>query len=670
MWHIASATKARKDLIKPSGSLLRSVINSSSRDVARRALSSSSSPDVAVQLDYFMSHQFAGVATALVDGLYASAGIEPHFLPTCPVGLEMANVRAYQDANPSTLATLGSVEQNIFTPLLHSNPGLRVTGVASMMRQSPLCVASLKELNQGDTIGCHEDTVDLLKRIYPQLNIVASPRGTKNSDLLNGTYDGIQAYTTTEVPALQRMLNERGMDPGGLHVSVLEDGVSGVKLGYSQLLFAADEGLSSPDRREATTAFLQSTFDGWQISIRDPARAIEAVAEAQRMLKLDDEANDHWHPSDEFQQDMLRLMNDQVKETYAGDRLGVLHEKRWSEATTWLLGGVESASDNVDPTLGLDKTGLWQPSSQLLHGNELGKEIMQTAKSSAYKFDREYGRKPSLGVVTVGQLKRYEHGSRRLELYSNPSSSWFNKTDAGKANGFEVQEINLDASTTTTETLLSEIYKLHDEVDGIQIMWPLPEHIDSSAVFNAVPLEKDVDGIHYVGQKEIGNCRVYAPVTPAGAVELMKAYGVDVAGKHVLVVGRSPIVGSPVSRMLRDMGAAVTVGHKGLSTDALKNLVGSADVVVTCAGDPSAVHADWLKDGCEVVNIGTTFCEDKDSLLSDVEGDIVAKAKRYSPVPGGVGPLSNPILFRNVAKAAWDQAEGPQGWNKEPSKLT
>ena len=127
-------------------------------------------------------------------------------------------------ANPSTLATLGSVEQNIFTPLLFSNPGLKVTGVASMMRQSPLCIASLKKLNEGDTIGCHEDTVDLLKRIYPQLTIVASPRGTKNSDLLNGTCDGIQAYTTTEVPALHRILKERGMDPGSLHVNVLEDG--------------------------------------------------------------------------------------------------------------------------------------------------------------------------------------------------------------------------------------------------------------------------------------------------------------------------------------------------------------------------------------------------------------------------------------------------------------
>jgi len=108
---------------------------------------------------------------------------------------------------------------------------------------------------------------------------------------------------------------------------------------------------------------------------------------------------------------------------------------------------------------------------------------MQSAKSSASKFEREYGRKPSLGVVTVGQLKRYEHG---CDLYSNPSSSWFNKTDAGKANGFEVQEINLDANTATTETLLSEIYKLRDKVDGIQIMWPLPEHIDSSAVLYAV----------------------------------------------------------------------------------------------------------------------------------------------------------------------------------------
>ena len=117
------------------------------------------------------------------------------------------------------------------------------------------------------------------------------------------------------------------------------------------------------------------------------------------------------------------------------------------------------------------------------------------AKLSAMKFEKTYGRKPSLAVITVGELSRYTHSKRRVQLFSNPSNSWFTKTDVGRANNFSVTEINLDASITT-DVLLSEIYRIRGSVDGIQVMWPLPESIDSAQVYNAVPLAKDVDGIH------------------------------------------------------------------------------------------------------------------------------------------------------------------------------
>lgn len=618
-----------------------------------------------------MSLQFAGVASALVNDIYQSKGISNlQFLPTCPVGHEAARVRAFQNANPSTLATFGSVEQNIFTPTLHADPSLAVSGVATTFRRSPLCVASLGPLKSGDVIGAHEDTVELLQRIYPQQTVVASPRGSKNTDLLEGTYQGIQAYTTTEVPALHRLMEGKGMDPNSLEFQVLENGTNGVELGYSQMLFVANEALESPDRREAATAFLEATFEGWQHAIRNPDEAIEAVGEAQKMLKLDDEANDHWHPSLSFQREMLELMNGHVKEGFIGDRLGVLQPNRWGKATQWLLEGKDG---DIDPAFGMDQTTLWQPPSNLLAGNELGRDILQDAKTSAMKFNEAHGRKPSLAVITVGELARYGHSDRRVQLYSNPSNSWFTKSDTGKANGFDVTEINLDASTTTTESLLSEIHKVRDGVDGIQVMWPLPDGIDSARVFNAVPLAKDADGIHFVGQQEIGDTHPYPPVTPAGAMALMGKNGVDVRGKHAVVVGRSPITGSPMAHMLREAGAAVTVVHTDVDTNTFKSLVGSADVLVTCAGSPGAVQASWLKEGVEVINIGTTFSEEADSLLSDVEGDIASKASRYSPVPGGVGPLSTPMLFRNVAKAAWDQMEGGGSasttWEKESAKL-
>lgn len=642
----------------------RPIVNAT--NVARFFSSSSDgvgSPDVAVQLDYYMSLQFAGVASALVNDVYKSKGIQSlQFLPTCPVGLEAARVRAHQDANPATLATFGSVEQNIFAPTLFADPSLKVTAVASMFRRSPLCVASLGPLKPGDVIGAHEDTVELLQRIFPEQKVVASPRGTKNADLLEGVYQGIQAYTTTEVPALRRLLSGQGKDPESLSVQVLEDVPGGPKLGYSQMLFASDESLEGSDRREASTAFLEATFEGWQRAISDPEEAIEAVAEAQRMLGLDDEGNDHWHPSSGFRKEMLDRMNDHVKETFSGDRLGVITSRRWSEATRWLL---EGKAGHVDPLMGFDKTSLWSPPSNLLHGNELGRDILQEAKESASKFAEAHGRKPSLAVITAGELARYGHADRRVQLYSNASHSWFAKTEAGRANGFDVVEINLDGASTTTDSLLSEIYRIRDEVDGVQVMWPLPPGVDAARVYDAVPLAKDVDGIHHSSWGS-----AYAPVTPAGAMELIREHDVKVKGKNVLVVGRSPIVGAPMASMLRDAGAMVTVAHTEVDGTTLRDAVGRADVLVTCAGSPGAVEADWLKEGAEVINVGTSFCEDMDALLSDVGGDVAAKAKRYSPVPGGVGPLSTPMLFRNVAKAAWDGAEeGSATWKEEPATL-
>lgn len=627
---------------------------------------------------------------------YRAKGINNlHFLPTCPVGLEAARVRAFQDANPSTLATFGSVEQNIFTPTLHRDPSLNVTAVASMFRRSPLCIASLGPLKDGDVIGAHEDTVELLQSIFPKQKVVVSPRGTKNTDLLDGTYAGIQAYTTTEVPALHHLMESRGMDVKALTFQVLEDvigssdGVS-PQLGYSQMLFVANEALESDDRRDAAKAFLEGTFEGWQYAIRNPDEAIDAVSEAQKMLKLDDESNDHWvsikfyfcsvlivflcaqqltyypilllmqHDSQSFKKEMLELVNNHVKETFVGDRLGVLSHHRWSKATEWLL----NDKGDVDPSFGMDKTALWQPPANLLYGNELARELLEDAKLSALNFQAKHGRKPSLAVITVGELSRYGHAERRIQLYSNPSNSWFTKTEVGEANGFDVTEINLPEKTTT-DALLSELYKLRDNVDGIQVMWPLPESIDSAKVYNSVPLAKDVDGIHFQGWGA-----KYLPVTPAGALELMKEHNVEVRGKHVVVIGRSPIVGRPMAHILREAGAAVTVIHTGVDKSTIEELVGQADVVVTCAGSPGSVQASWLKDGAEVVNVGTTFCEIADSLLSDVEGDIEGKASRFSPVPGGVGPLSTPMLFRNVVEAAWDQASSTdETWEQTPATI-
>ena len=151
-----------------------------------------------------------------------------------------------------------------------------------------------------------------------------------------------------------------------------------------------------------------------------------------------------------------------------GDRLGVINPMRWSKATEWLLkkNGVADVDNAIDPLMGFDQTNLWQPPANLLHGNVIGRSALQDAKESA--AERTYGRRPSLGVIRVGGVgTRCEHSKRRLQLYSNPSNSWFMKSDVGKANGFDVTEIELDAASTTTGSLLSEIYRLRDAVDGV-----------------------------------------------------------------------------------------------------------------------------------------------------------------------------------------------------------
>ena len=612
--------------------------------------------DLALQLDYYMSPQFAGVASAVVNDSYASKGINLSFLPTCPVGLEQANVRNFKDANPSVV-TMGTVEQNIFSPTLAANPELKTTAVAAMFGKSPLCIASLEDPSEGTLkIGTHEDTVDIMKRIFPMHDVVASPRATKNRDLLSGTVGAIQAYTTTEVPALRRSL---GQDP----MFTPLEGLNGTKLGYSQLIFAADECLEG-DQRAIVQAFCEATFEGWAQAIRNPEHAAEMVKEAKKILGLDDESNDHWHPSTEFEIEMLQNCSDYVKGTFEGDRYGVINAKRWDTANDWLLKGKASEHFGFDPTI-------WQPPSNLLPGNNLARTILEDAKASATFFKETFGRKPSLAVVTVGDLKRYKHGDRRLQLYSNSSNSWFSKTSTGEANCFDVKEINLDASTTTEE-LLSHLYALRD-VDGIQLMWPLPEHIDNAKVFSAIDVAKDVDGIHYVGQLEIGNTDAYPPVTPAAAMALMKEFDVEVKGKEVLVVGRSPIVGSPLAHMIRAQGGAVTVAHSQVPVETLEKLVGEADVIVTCAGSPGLIKAEWVKGGV-VINLGTTFKEELDSLVSDVSGDIAKHSIRYSPVPGGIGPMSSPVLFKNVANAAWNQmgttgAVLENGWERNPASL-
>jgi len=625
---------------------------------------------VSLQLDYYMSPQFAGIACAMVDGLYDKAGIDLRFLPICPVGLEMQQVREHRNGNAGDHVVVGSVEQNIFVPLLHQKPELDVKAIAAMFRTSPLCLASINRESKNEkppVVGAHEDTVALLERILKndgrQSSVIASPRASKITDLLEGRLDSIQAYATTEVPTLERHLSGTGTVS-----STSLEGWNGTRLGYSQVLFTPNEDLTSEknnDKREILQAFLDATFSGWGSVVRDIEQAARSVDEARAMLGLDDENNDHWDSSFEYTVQNVGLCGDYAKETFQGDRYGVISPKRWNEATKWLL------ERDVEPNFGFDPT-IWQPSPKLLAGNELARTNLEEAKESAIAFHEEHGRKPSLAVITVGELPRYAHGDRRIKIYSNNRNSWFSKTSTGENHGFYVKEVNLPEKTTTDE-LLSQIYNSQD-FDGIQLMWPLPDHIDSGKAYSAIRVDQDVDGAHYIGQLEMDpTSSPLPPVTPAATLDLMDRYEIDPEGKNVLVIGRSRIVGSPVAHMLRARDAIVTVAHSGVSREDLKPLVGKADIVISCVGDPGIFEASWLKEGADVINVGTTFSEEQDRLLSDFSGDLCLRANRFSPVPGGIGPIPVSELYKNVARAAWDRAaktgDVDADWQKKSGSL-
>lgn len=312
--------------------------------------------NVALQLDYYLSPQFAGVAAAIVNGTYVEHGLGKNItiLPTCPVGFEQERVRNYQNENPNHVV-LGSVEQNIFIPTLAKQPELKTTAVAAMFAASPLCIASLQSTHESlkspMVIGAHEDTIDLMKRVFPQHKVVASPRATKNTDLLSGKLDAIQAYTTTEIPTLKRMLADKDDDV----VVTMLDGNGQNHLGYSQVLFASNESLQG-DQIDITRAFLQATFDGWEFAIRNPEQAVEMVQETKKMLALDDEMNDHWYQSTEYDVEMCKRCNDYVKATFQGDRYGVIDPQRWNKATKWLLEGDQLGPPSTD--FGFEK-GIW-----------------------------------------------------------------------------------------------------------------------------------------------------------------------------------------------------------------------------------------------------------------------------------------------------------------------
>ena len=246
---------------------------------------------------------------------------------------------------------------------------------------------------------------------------------------------------------------------------------------------------------------------------------------------------------------------------------------------------------------------------------------------------------PGLAVIIVGD----DPASR---VYVN------NKKKACEEIGILSEEYALPKETKEEE-LLALIDRLNDDkkISGILVQLPLPECIDEEKVINRINPKKDVDAFHpvNVGKIMVGNYD-FVPCTPAGVMELIAESGIEISGKECVVVGRSNIVGKPMSMLLLHKNGTVTVCHS--KTKDLSSVTRRADILVVAVGRPNFVTGDMIKEGAVVIDVGINRLEDK-KLVGDVEFESAQKvAGAITPVPGGVGPMTIAMLMKNTLKAA------------------
>ena len=222
------------------------------------------------------------------------------------------------------------------------------------------------------------------------------------------------------------------------------------------------------------------------------------------------------------------------------------------------------------------------------------------------------------------------------------------KANACRRIGMESMAIELPSSTKTND-LLREIEQLNanPDVHGILLQHPAPSHIDERAAFDMIALEKDVDGVTCLGfgRMSMGE-PAYGCATPQGIMRLLEHYEIKLSGQHAVVVGRSPILGKPMAMMMLQANATVTICHS--RTKNLEAHIRQADVIVGAVGRPEFIQAEWIKDGAVVVDAGY-----HPGGVGDIEmGPLVDRVAAYTPVPGGVGPMTRALLMQNTVSAA------------------
>ena len=292
--------------------------------------------------------------------------------------------------------------------------------------------------------------------------------------------------------------------------------------------------------------------------------------------------------------------------------------------------------------------------AKIISGDEIAEAIQAEVAAEAAAYTERFGAPPGLATVLVG---------------TDPASEVYvrMKTRDAEQVGFYSRQVTLPEETPEDEVLgVVEGLNADPRIHGLLVQLPLPKHIDEDRVIRAIDPAKDVDGFHplNVGRLSIGDRDVLAPCTPAGVVEMLVRSGYEPAGKHVVVVGRSNIVGKPLALLLlrrgRDGDATVTVAHS--RTADLGEVTRQADILVAAVGVPELIRAEMVKPGAVVIDVGVNRVDDPSRergyrLVGDVAFDEVAEvAEAITPVPGGVGPMTRTMLLANTLEAAKRQA--------------
>ena len=281
--------------------------------------------------------------------------------------------------------------------------------------------------------------------------------------------------------------------------------------------------------------------------------------------------------------------------------------------------------------------------STIIDGKALSLSLKEQMRDRIAELEKEYGRKPCLAVIIVGD---------------NPASRSYvrGKIKAAEFTGMDSRLIELPEDIREVD-LLDEIASLNadKEVDGILVQLPLPHHIDEDVVIDSISIQKDVDGFHpwnvanlWLGRKCI------VPCTPKGIITMIESTGVEIKGKKAVVIGRSNIVGKPVAKLLLDRNATVTIAHS--RTQELAKVASEADILVAAVGRPKMVTADMIKPGAIVIDVGINRItvpgpdgETVNKLVGDVDFDAASEVAGYiTPVPGGVGPMTITMLMENT----------------------